>query len=198
MIGIIVGAISAIGAALKTIGAIGLAIQGLKSVVGLLVNVAKALGIYEELKPETAEKALQAEEEGIKPENFDTFDEYMNEIENFEIDPEKTHTEEELLQKKIEILSGLILEKNENMPIVPMIELAAANPTYLTEARMIEIGKICGGDAEKMSELIGVLNKQERDIEKYDRGEKTLIEVEKSLDPTLTDSLALQIIARNN
>lgn len=197
MFGIILGAVGAIAKAVCTIG---LAIQGLKAVVSLVANIAKALGIAEEPKPETAEKALQAEEEGINPEDFDTYDEYLKEIENFEVDPEKTHTEEELLQKKIEIISGMILEKNKDMegPIVQMIDLAAAKPEYYNEARMSEIGKVCGNDAEKMSELVGMINNTEKNIEKFNRGEKTIIEIEKNLDPSLNDTQALQRFVQNN
>ena len=36
------------------------------------------------------DKALQADEDGIHPDNYDTFGEYLNAVEEFEIDPDKS------------------------------------------------------------------------------------------------------------
>lgn len=174
-----------------------LAVQGLKAVVGLLVNVAKALGLVETLNEDTAEKALQAEDEGIKPENFDSYDEYLNAIDEFEVDPEKKHTEQEKIEKQIELLADMILEKNPDMPISDMVRVVGSHQGYLNEVRLSEIGKVCGGDARKMSEVIGLLNGTEKNVIKLDNAEKTMITVEKNLNPSLSDADALKQINCN-
>ena len=75
--GLAAGVIGAIGSIVKSLAVVELAIRGLKAVIGLLVNVAKSLGLIEEPNPELAEKALQAEEdEGITPDDFDTYEEF--------------------------------------------------------------------------------------------------------------------------
>ena len=72
LIAAICGIASAALSVAKALGAVGLAIEGLKMVVNSLVNVCKALGLIEEdTDPEElGDKAIQAEESGIKPENF--------------------------------------------------------------------------------------------------------------------------------
>lgn len=57
-------------------------------------NFLQAVGI---LKPDEdvkqlGERALQAAQEGITPEKFDDFDDYVEALRNFEIDPDKAKT----------------------------------------------------------------------------------------------------------
>ena len=60
--------------------------------VKLIDVVCKALGIIEtdESTEEMGDRALQAEEAGIRPEDYPTYKEYVAAIRNFELDPEKT------------------------------------------------------------------------------------------------------------
>lgn len=201
MFGVIVSAVSAvvgvISTVAKSLAVAGLAISGLKSIVGILTNIAKALGLVEEPKPEVAEKALQAEEEGITPENFDTYDEYMNAIDKFEIDLEKKHSDEELLQKQAEILSGYILEKSPNMPIETMVNAVSANPRFLTPERMIEIGKVIGNDPAKADSVFGLLNGTEKNTEKIGNAEELLIQAEQALNPGISANDALIQVYNN-
>lgn len=194
IIGTVVGVISTVA---KSLAVAGLAISGLKAIVGVLVNIAKALGLVEEPKPEVAEKALQAEEEGITPEKFDTYDEYMNAIDKFEIDPEKKHSEEELLQKQAEILSGYILEKSPDMPIETMANAVSANPGYLTPERMTEIGKLIGNDSTKAESVFGLLNGTEKNTERIGNAEELLIQAEQALNPGMSANDALIRVYNN-
>lgn len=193
IIGTVVGVISTVA---KSLAVAGLAISGLKAIVGVLVNIAKALGLVEEPKPEVAEKALQAEE-GITPEKFDTYDEYMNAIDKFEIDPEKKHSEEELLQKQAEILSGYILEKSPDMPIETMANAVSANPGYLTPERMTEIGKLIGNDSTKAESVFGLLNGTEKNTERIGNAEELLIQAEQALNPGMSANDALIRVYNN-
>ena len=54
--------------------------------------VCKALGILDadENTEDLGDRAMQAEEAGIKPENFETYQEYKATIDAFELDPEKS------------------------------------------------------------------------------------------------------------
>ncbi len=194
IIGTVVGVISTVA---KSLAVAGLAISGLKAIVGVLVNIAKALGLVEEPKPEVAEKALQAEEEGITPEKFDTYDEYMNAIDKFEIDPEKKYSEEELLQKQAEILSGYILEKSPDMPIETMANAVSANPGYLTPERMTEIGKLIGNDPAKAESVFGLLNGTEKNTERIGNAEELLIQAEQALNPGMSANDALIRVYNN-
>lgn len=180
--------ISGIASVAKTLAVAGLAVDGLKSIVGILVNTAKALGLVELPGEEQAEKALQS---GLNPENFDRFDDYLKELDKFEIDPNKKHNSGELLTKETELLSGVLLDKEPLMPIENIINTVAKFPGYLTENRMSEIGKLCSGSVEKINDVLGLINGTEKNIPKLESGEKLLIQTEKNIDPTLTDKDAL-------
>ena len=55
-----------------------------------LTTLGNALGLFETNNPENlGVKRIQAEEIGIEPENYDTYDEYLSVIDSFEIDEEK-------------------------------------------------------------------------------------------------------------
>lgn len=191
--GVIIGCI---GAVTKALAVAGLAVEGLKTIVGALTNIAKALGI---IRPEQdmAEKALQAEQAGIKPENYDTYEEYLKDVGSFETDPEKEHTDAEKLSKEIELLSGMITEKNPDIPVEFMISVVAGNPGFLSEVRMSEIAKECGGNADMLKNVLGLISGSEKNVEKLDSAEKMLLGVEKKLDPALSDSQALRNIYSN-
>ena len=61
-------------------------------VVAAIDAVCKVLGILDadENTEDLGDRAMQAEEEGIKPENFETYKEYKATIDAFELDPEKS------------------------------------------------------------------------------------------------------------
>ena len=80
MFGLIAGALSALAAGAvavsKALGVVWLAAQGLKIIGNAVASVAKTLGI---IKPETdveeiGDRALQAEHQGILPENFGSYE----------------------------------------------------------------------------------------------------------------------------
>lgn len=87
--------------------------------VYICVLIAKELGI---LSPEAGEKdveelgdkVIQAREKGIKPENYETYEEYMKAIENFKVDPVKSSkiSLKEKLADGIGLLSTLISIKS--------------------------------------------------------------------------------------
>lgn len=88
----------------------------LKIIVNIAVHVMKAFNIVfgENENPEiVGDKILQAKESGIKPENFETYDEYREAIQNFKVDPEKSKmfTEEQRLEATLGYLAKLIEDK---------------------------------------------------------------------------------------
>lgn len=192
----IIGAVCAIASAAltvaKTLGAIGLAIEGIKTVVNAIIAVCKALGLIEEkTEPEElGDKAIQAEEEGIVPKNFDTYEDYVKAVEEFEVNPEKSKiiTEEQKLLKASELSSGLLIEKMPGMNIESFPStLAHFSPEKI--AAIIDTLKDEKG--ETFSNIIGVITNKEKDTNKIENGILALVSVEKLLDPTLDDNQAL-------
>jgi hypothetical protein len=86
------------------------------------------------------DRALQAAEQGIKPDQFDSFDEYLAEIRNFRLDPEKSSS----LSGAEKLAAGLAIgatgmEKKFDVPVGslgPIFLMAASNPEYFTAERL--------------------------------------------------------------
>ena len=92
---------------------------------------------------EMGDRALQAAEQGIKPEKFSSYDEYLEEIRNFQLDPRKSAD----LSSAEKIGAGLAvgsvgLEKKFDAPegsLGPIWLLAASNPDYFNAERLVSI-----------------------------------------------------------
>ena len=193
IIAAICGIASAALSVAKALGAVGLAIEGVKMVVNSLVSVCKALGlIKEETEPEElGDKAIQAEEQGIKPENFKTYEEYVKAVENFEIDPEKSAltTEKEKHVKASELAAGLLMEKMPDVNIAGIPLLAVKLPPEKIAAI---ISTLKDGIGATYNNIIGVVTNKEKDTSKIADGLNGLALIEKKLDPALTDQEALK------
>jgi hypothetical protein len=147
----IVSAVSSIGPAVSSFCAtvlprivpvleqVGPALKGIANVVLTILNIFKPGEDVENM----GDRALQASEQDIKPEKFDTFDEYMAEIRAFPLDPDKStrlSSAEKLaaglaigatgMEKKFDALEGTL---------GPIWLLAASNPAYFTAERLINI-----------------------------------------------------------
>lgn len=200
IIGTVIGGVCSVARAACSIvkGLGGLTLQGLKLVVNALVGVAKALGL---IKPETktedlGDKAIQAEEAGIKPENFDTYEEYVKAIEEFEVDPEKSKhiSEEQKSMKAAEVSSGLILEKMPDISLPAVITLGNDFSDVMNADKMAAMLSTIGSNKELFNNMVGVLNNTEKNAEKTENGIIGLVNIEKTLNPELSDNEALNIV----
>lgn len=113
-------------------------LSGIGSMAG---NLLRGLGLWSEKEtPEDmGDRALQAHEQGIFPDKFENFGEYMENLRNFDLDPEKSKesTAEQKTFKGLEV-AGRALEDRFNAPTGSMANvwlLAAANPDYFTSDR---------------------------------------------------------------
>lgn len=112
-----------------------------------LSNVAsglgKAFGFFKDSDPplpDIGDRAIQMHEQGIVPEEFNDFQEYMEKIRSFDIDPEKSKdsTTDQKIFKGLEV-AGRGLEEKFNAPTGSMANvwvLAGANPDYFTSERL--------------------------------------------------------------
>lgn len=152
----VVSAVSSIGPAVSAfctsvLPKIVPALETIGSVIrGVANTVLQILGIFkpDEDVEDMGDRAIQAGEAGIKPDKFDTFEEYMDEIRNFKLDPEKSAQ----MSGVEKIAAGLAigatgLEKKFDAPegsMGPLWLLAASNPAYFTAERLVNLVK--GGD----------------------------------------------------
>lgn len=198
MFGLIATAISVAVKVVSVIGQLGIALKGLELIGRILVSVAKALGLIEDKKIETEElgdKALQAEAEGIKPENYKTYQEYMKAIEEFELDPEKSKnwTEKEKIAKGIEITSALLVDKY-GPDIQDLIIEVAKNPEFFNTERVKEYIQIIEDKKISYSEISDYLDGNIRKFEHQDKVNNAMLEVEKKVNPTISDADAQRLI----
>ena len=197
MFSLVIGAIISVAVLIgKALAVARLAIEVLKALGNAFVALGKALGI---IKPETdiedlGDCALQAEEADIKPENFNSYEEYMKNVEEFKTDPEKSKSilERDKLNKGIEVTAALAAEKYPDFPVAAFTKYAISNPQYFTDARMTEFGKLLKGSVETAKTVFGYMNGTERNDKQLAIAEDVLKGFEKTINPGISDADALK------
>ena len=199
--GIILGTIAAIAAAATTVtkalAVVGLAVQGLRVIGNVLTSLGKALGL---IKPETkvedlGDKAIQSE---YNPENFDSYADYVKAVEAYDLDPEKSKltTEEEKIKKGMELAAGVTIEKYQDFPIEEFCVAVGQNPEFFTEAKMGEIAKLMETNGQYIPSILNYVNGSEKDSKKIQAAVDTLLGVEKSVNPGISDMEAYRNVMR--
>ena len=195
--GIILAAVGAIASAAasitRSLATIGLALQGVKLICETLVSIGKTLGIIKsDTNPEDlGDKALQAEEEGITPEDYESFEDYVKAIEDFEVDPEKSnlYTEEEKTMKAVEVASGVIVEKyGDEMPLEEFCEVVEDNPEYFSHDQPEKFADIISSGSETVSVVTGVLNGTIEDPEFMKEAVDKMVELELKANPERSEA----------
>lgn len=145
------------------LGTVGLVIQAIAAIVGLF----KA----DEKVEDIGDRAMQASESGIRPENFDSFDEYMDSIRDFDLDPEKSKSYSSEAKKIAGI--GIACKGIEDKfqlqsgAMGAMTVLVASNPDYFNSERVsnwlqtgVDIVNIVGYFDKKLSagENVDIIN----------------------------------------
>lgn len=160
---------SALLAVTKAVGALSLAVQGLKVIANAIVSLAKSLGLIKaDMKTEDlGDKAIQS---GLKPEDFDTYEEYTKAVEKFETDPERSKqiSEEEKLNKGIEIATNLMAEKYGDGVGQFIAKTAVENREFFNENVMAKVGEIVKDDSSFIDNAVNVITGSLKDGEVFD------------------------------
>lgn len=156
--------VSGIGSAVSSFatsvgGLIGGIISAVPAIAGRIASFAttflQAIGI---LKPkedveDMGERALQAKEAGITMDKFDNFDDYMDELRNFEVDPDKSAKRPRAEKIVAGLGVGTVGVENkfdmERGSFNSAWLLPISNPDYFTPDRMAQLtstGRFQGGD----------------------------------------------------
>lgn len=189
-------AVSSIGSALKaTISTIGPIIAGGLDLLRKAAPIIEAIGrVLDIIKPEEkvvelGDRALQAREDGITPDKFDTYDEYLAEIRSINLDPEKTkkYSEEARIATGIAVSAKALDEKyklSDGMGGM-LCTLAIADRGYFTDDRLLrmvkmpaDLGKITSYfsgklDTSENREVGQILTAQEKALHP-EKSEKTI------------------------
>ena len=183
--------------------AVALAVKALicEAVSKLVQAIGKALGlIKEDEKPEDlGDKALQAEEQGITPDKFKSYEEYANRIQNFELDPEKSknYSTEDKMKKAMEVYSKLIAEKYPEtaVDLDKLATLEQKNPGYLTDARIDQISKMLKDDLKLIGDIERYLSGSETDTVDISKTIDKMVNIEKGANPGMSDAEAYKAVA---
>lgn len=194
LIGVVTAIASAAVTAVKALATIGLAIDGIKAIGNVLLGIAKALGI---IKPETevdelGDKALQAEESGIKPENFESYEKYVNAVQDFKTDPEKSklYTDEQKIKKGTELAFGINMEKSPSVDFDGLLK-AFSNGSFMENiGRFGELFKLSVTNPKGLNDAVKFINGKQKSAEGIDSAISTLTSIEKQITPGISDKEA--------
>lgn len=200
MFGIIAGVVGSIvaaaGTVVKSLAVVGLAVDGLKKVGSVIVNLAKSLGL---IKPqiqvdELGDKAFQS---GYSPEQYDTYTEYVKAVEEFDrLDAEKSKLipEEDKIKKGMELATGVMLEKYQDFPVGQFCVEIGKRPDFFTESALKEVGELIGANGNFISDVLGYLDGTEKNDSKLNKMVGTLSDMYKAENPNISDNDVLDIV----
>ena len=186
---IVVGGIESFISTISKVGEI------LQVVANMLTSICRELGL---LPPEIQEEelgdcAIQAEEEGITPDKFDTYQEYVQAIQDFDIDPEKSAeiSPEEKLAKALEVEANLLHHEKPEIAVTACLGLIAGHTDYFTPEKVEAIGKMLITTSNLVTNIANVVEKKEMNPDKISVAFETLADIEKQIEPGISDDEAL-------
>ena len=192
MFGFISGIISAVSSVVTAIAKVA---PLLSAVSNVIMGICKALGLCkpEETVEDLGDKAIQAGDEGIRPENYANYQEYVKAVQDFQVDPEKSKriSMEEKLAKSLEVQANLLAEKAPEIGIMDYLNLVANHTDYFTPEKSTELGKLLLTESGSISNVEEVLNGTEKNPDRISEAYDTLAKVEKQVDPSISDNEAL-------
>ena len=190
MFGFLVSAVSSIVTAIKAI------VPVLRAVANVVMSICQTLGLIkpEEKVEDLGDKAIQAGDEGIKPENYANYQDYVKAVQDFQVDPEKSKriTPEEKMAKALEVQANLLAEKAPELGVEDYLNLIANHMDYFTPERSTELGKLLLTESGAVVNVAEVMNGTEKNPDKISEAYDTLAKVEKQIDPSISDNEALK------
>ena len=173
------------------IDTISLAIEGLKEIGKIIFAMAKIIGV---IKPDMdilkmGDKALQAEADGITPEKYDTYSDYVSALDSYVVDTEKSmKISEELKENKgAEIAVRLMIEKFADIPIVGFIESITNNLEYFKDGRIEAFSEMINENKDFIADFVGYVSGTEKNTEKLNIISENLVAIEKKAHPETSE-----------
>lgn len=158
-------------------------------------RVLTALGVFSptETVEDIGNRAIQGEQQGIKPENYDSFQSYIEALRRVELNPEKSL----LIRPEDKISAGLViggklLEEKLNMAEGSMDHLwslAAVSPVYFTADRLTHLLQGCAD----VGSILDYFNRR-LDVNDTLKVETVLLDADRKLSPDLPDSVRYQTL----
>lgn len=190
MLTIIGSILGTVGSLTQKLALISLAIDIIKAIGSIFMELGKALGLIEpeEKLEDLGDRALQAEGE-IDLEDYNSFAEYVAALEKFELNPEKSKeiSIEDKIKKGMELSIALLMEKYPSMPIESFCLEIANNTNFFTVDRLQKVGDLISEDMNQIEGLLKYMNGSEKNVNKLLEIEDKLIAIEKTLNPHASD-----------
>lgn len=170
-------------------------LQTVQQVIGVVAKVLDVLNPQDSVS-DIGSKALQAEKDGIKPENFDEYQDYINQIRSIQVNPEiaTQYSETEKTLTGIAITSHAIEDKlglpRDSIGILCC--MIALNADYFTDKRIntwLDAGLDLGKVIAYFSNDLGFADtvKTEEKLIRLDSANRSEYEVEQELEQVKTD-----------
>ena len=159
-----------------------------------LTEFANALGVIDEKDPERlGDKIIQAEEEGIKPEKYEKYEDYMKEIGEFEIDEEKSKEidKNEKLLRGTDAAAKVIESKfpeHDVTGFMTSVALSDENKAYFASDSFKEILNEVKDNPDVIDSLSKLLQGKDMSEQEYYDVIDRLSTIEKRLDPSKSES----------
>ena len=137
------------------------AVSSVCSFIGKFLGVMKEKDNLEDL----GERSLQAEESGIRPENYQKFEDYQKAIDNFERDPIKKHRPEDCLNRGIDHVNLASKKKMPELNLEAVINYLGKvdGEGFFNQKNLDSILNTCKTEPNIVNNIIGVLIKTDKD-----------------------------------
>ena len=148
--------------------------------------ISKILGMLEpnETTEEIGDRAIQAQEAGISPENYATYQEYSAAIKSFELDPKRSAEISDLDKKLAGIATqAWAYEEKFGVDGVGLLTKTVESPDYFTGDRLASFLDKVENISDVVQYFDGKLSSNERNAV-----EAKLVEAEKTINPEKTNA----------
>ncbi len=151
-------------------------------VVDIIANIAKALAVKnpDESVEELGDRVIQAEENDIRPENYDKHDEFLKAIHEFKVDPERSKeisTEEKTAKGVSCLLAGIAEKSGLNTGVLSLaIKGMNNNADFFKEIERGLIKEVVA-NPKFLEDLGKFIGKEKIDSETFERTRDTLAKI---------------------
>lgn len=181
---------------IQTVGAVLKIIETVIQVLAPVIQkIGQSLGLIDEgeKSEDLGGRALNAEDAGIRPEEFGSFEEYLQEVKKFP--PETDKPIEDRLKKGAELVLGVLAEKYPGLETEVFATLKDL-PELTTVNWGAELGKLLkSGDLNPIAVSDFFLKRSMSDNDRY-KVMDSLIGIEKKNNPSISDSEAMEKISK--
>ena len=101
-------------------------------------------------------------------------------------------TEEEKIQKGVELTIKVMVEKYEDYSMGNFINMIGHNPEYFTVEKMGELAKVIKMDGQSITDILNYVDGTEKNSTKIQGVVDTLVEIEKNTNPSISDKEAFK------